>query len=443
MTTRDTIETALAEQTPGSHHVPLDGGYLEVPVIDLPIDTLLYRPENGRIAVEELSYLRRQGLPEDYFAGDPAEAEIQRVLEDLLLEIARDPRGPIYEELARAGQQTEPLIINRAGIVINGNRRLAAMRELHRQDPDRYPDFARVKAAVLPADIDEAAEERIEAALQMAPETKLAYGWVHRRLKLRRQRDSLGLPEDSIIQAYRLEGPEQLERELAELALAEDYLESFADAPGEYERIGDETPESLFIGLHAQLADLKKPLARAWKQAGFAMIHARGQVDAELENYFPFRKPRPAHAPTVVLNRLGAELNLWQAPEAAEERTVPAGKACRQLAGALTDPGAANDNARILIRLMDAVALAHREQRAPKIAVKRLREVSDLMNGVELERLSGKELGALKSQLAALEYQARSLREACEARDRRSLPARQYHWLRRQGGRVLRAVGLR
>ena len=39
--------------------------------------------------------------------------------------------------------------------------------------------------------------------------------------------------------------------------------------------------------------------------------------------------------------------------------------------------------------------------------------------------------------------QARSLREACEARDRRSLPARQYHWLRRQGGRLLRAVGLR
>ena len=443
MPPREQIQKALNEQRPGRHHVPLDGRYIEAPVVELPLDSLLYRPQNGRIAVEELTYLRRQGLPEDYFAGDPADPDIQKVLEDLLLEIAKDPRGPIHEELARAGQQTEPLIVNRAGVVINGNRRLAAMRDLYRQDPKQYAGFAHIEAAIVPEEIDESAEERIEAALQMAPETKLGYGWIHRRLKLRRQRQTLGLSDKQIIASYRLEGAAQLERELAELALAEEYLESFRETPNEYEAIGDETAETLFIGLHAQLAELPKAPARAWKQAGFALIHARDHIDAELENYFPFRNPRPAHAPAVVLNRLGGELGLWQAPEAGEERSQPDKKACKQLAGALADATAASENAGTLVRLIDTVALEHRERRAPKIAAKRLREVSDLMNRVSLDEFSPRELGALKSQLATLEYQARSLREACEGHDPRSLPTRQYHWLRRQGGRVLRTFGLR
>src|SRR5690606_21124375 len=110
---------------------------------------------------------------------------------------------------------------------------------------------------------------------------------------------------------------------------------------------------------------------------------------------------------------------------------------------ALRDASAASENAPTLVALLDAVALEHRERRAPRIAVKRLRQASELINGVDLGTRSPKELAALKSQLVSIEYQARRLRKACEAYDIRGIRRRPYDWLRRHAGRVLRALHLR
>lgn len=435
------LSRALATQAAGRHYVPLDGEYLQVPVVSVPLGSLLYRPQNGRIAVEALSFLRRHGLPGSFFSGEVSSPEIQKALETLLLEFARDPRGPIFAELARAKQQTEPLIVNQAGIVINGNRRLATMRALYAEDPKAYAGFENVEVAVLPEHIDEAAEERIEAALQMAPDTKLAYGWVHRRLKLRRQRDELGLPEEAIVQSYRLESAEQLAREIAQLELAEEYLGRFAEAPGEYERIAEH--ESLFVGLHGQLEELPSAMARVWKQAGFSLIHARGQLDVNLESYFPFASPKPARAPTVVVQRFGAEIGLWPSPNAAQEQAAVDEDRCRELEGALGNPASAVENAQGLVAILDAVAAEHRERRAPRVALKRLKQATDLINGIDLSTLDLKQRAALKGQLATIEYQARRLREACEAYDIQPVAPQYRAAVRRNLGRVLRALRLK
>jgi hypothetical protein len=143
---------------------------------------------------------------------------VQEVLHGLLLRKAEDRAGPIFAELQRLGQQTEPLLALFDGLVVNGNRRLAAMRELLRRDPRRYAPFAEVAVAVLPEGTAPDEVEYVEAALQMAPETKLGYGWLDRRLKLRRQRDVLGLPTQQIMEAYRIDDAGQILRELGELA---------------------------------------------------------------------------------------------------------------------------------------------------------------------------------------------------------------------------------
>jgi hypothetical protein len=47
-------------------------------------------------------------------------------------------------ELEREARQVEPLLVTAEGLVVNGNRRLAAMRALQLRDPVRYAGFAEV-----------------------------------------------------------------------------------------------------------------------------------------------------------------------------------------------------------------------------------------------------------------------------------------------------------
>src|SRR5690625_1408389 len=214
--------------------VPYRGGYLEARVISLPHEILLYRVDNGRLVAELQSFLQREGLDWTDWRQQEDRHATQIKLHELLLEKATDPLGPIYQELERQAKQTEPLLITAEGVVVNGNRRLAAMRELLKKDPQRYGEIRELRAAVLPGDSSRADIEFVEPGLQMAPETKLAYGWINRRMKRRHQRDELKLPPEQIRDAYRLEEPEQLEREIAELELAEDYLDSYREEPGNY-----------------------------------------------------------------------------------------------------------------------------------------------------------------------------------------------------------------
>ena len=102
----------------------------------------------------------------------------------------------------------------------------------------------------------------MEAALQLAQETKLAYTWINRRLKLRRQRDELKLPLAQILESYRLESAGDLERELQELELAEAYLQDYRHEPGHYALV--EYAEKLFVGLLATLQTFEEKDQDVW-----------------------------------------------------------------------------------------------------------------------------------------------------------------------------------
>jgi len=186
------IAEALEQAGDATHFVPGEAGYLELPVVTVASKWLVYRADNGRILSELADAAQAQGTTMAALKAERDSEAIQRLLHDLLADKARDPEGPIYQELARHGRQTEPLLIARDGLVVNGNRRLAAMRELAAEDPGRYECFSRVRAAVLAEHLDREQLEYIEVALQMAPELKLGYSWINRRLKLREHARDLG-----------------------------------------------------------------------------------------------------------------------------------------------------------------------------------------------------------------------------------------------------------
>jgi hypothetical protein len=82
-----------------------------------------------------------------------------------LIKKSRDPKGPIYAELERHALQTDPLLIQENGVVLNGNRRLAAMRDLLSREGENCKQFTHVRVAVLRENISNNEIEFIEAVL--------------------------------------------------------------------------------------------------------------------------------------------------------------------------------------------------------------------------------------------------------------------------------------
>jgi hypothetical protein len=383
--------------------VPWRGRYVKAPVVTVGSDVLVYRAENGRLITQLQEHARSTGQAlADVFAKQDT-AEVQRLLHGFLVAEASDPRGPIFAELERQQQQTEPLLITAEGVVVNGNRRLAAMRELLHCNPARYAGFADVTVAMLPAEAAPADLEFVEAALQMAPETKLAYGWIGRRLKMRRQRDELKLPLEMMCESYRLDDAAEIDRELQELALAEDYLENFRGEPEHYSLIDD--AETLFVSLRERLSVLPRDLRRLWRLAGFAMIDGRSQVHGPMDRQFPFAPPVPEHLPASALRSFADDHDLLAPAETSDDPTILSPQAQEKLAVVLGDRSRSGQLAPELYRVMERLRAEFQDQRLPKRVIKQLGKVRESLSRLEPDRFSGREGRQLRGELAAIQAQ--------------------------------------
>jgi hypothetical protein len=381
----------------------LEGGYRELPVARVPHQALLYRFDNGRVAAELEEHVVRVGSSLESLRAAQETAEVQHLLQGMLLSKATDRNGPIFAELERLGQQTEPLLVLFDGVVVNGNRRLAAMRELIRRDPRRYRSFAEVAVTVLPEATRAEEVEYVEAALQMAPETKLGYGWLDRRLKLRRQRDVLGLPVAQIMAAYRIEDAAEIRRELGELALAEEYLASYLSEPYRYSEVADAGP--LFVGLYHQLTRLAEPDRSFWRLAGFAMIHGRARrKQNEPHRLYPFVDPVPAELPVSGQARIAERLAPGADRDVGGGRLSPA--VLDQTVSVLRDPRRSAATARAIAAALDELRLEHEERSAPERVLRKVRETGSLIARLTPDRLSPDQRTRLRGDLAALQAHA-------------------------------------
>ena len=315
------IEDAAARQhrikeacqhSQGEHWVTLREGPVQIPTVHLDQELLVYRVDNGRLLAALQEHFKNQPSGLKQLHRSESAASTQDLLHALLLVKAGDQRGPILRELKRLKVQTEPLLVDSTGVVVNGNRRLSAMRQLQKEDPERFHRFQKPLVAVLPEEISRSDVEYIETALQLAPETKLPYGWVDRRLKLRRQIDDLGLDPDWVQEAYRLDSRQQLDDELAELALVERYLSEICGTPFAYSAVV--SCERLFQSLQRQLRLLPTTLANAWTAIGLLLINQRSKLSPAFDRQFPFEVPITETMPEMVLQRLANDPGLLAHP---------------------------------------------------------------------------------------------------------------------------------
>ena len=176
-----TIAGKLGASTPTREFYGFRNRKSDLPFIQVPIELPVYRMANFRTFTDQSDYLSSEEKPENYFSAGQESEEAQQSQHGLLYRLAEKGKSdsivPVSIVLEKEGQR-QPLLITANGVVVNGNRRLAAMREIFESDRTKYAAFSHIDVLVLPSDATAEEIVDIEANLQAMPETKLDYDWI-------------------------------------------------------------------------------------------------------------------------------------------------------------------------------------------------------------------------------------------------------------------------
>lgn len=148
----------------------------ELPVVEVEVAWVRFSTLNHRTKAEQLRMMTQTGQA-DLFTADPLGQTAQEAQYEILASQAGFPE--IKADLAERGQQ-EHAVITAEGVLINGNRRAAALRSLLRDDNDLNARY--IRCLVLPADATPTELILLETELQVAKDFKQDYSWVNQAL---------------------------------------------------------------------------------------------------------------------------------------------------------------------------------------------------------------------------------------------------------------------
>jgi len=169
------------------------GGQKHLYVISMPVDMLYFNPDTHRIRAQRSLDPDRDRVLEE----SPWSEEAQAYLHDLLRRKPSEPtqEDPEYialrEELEDFGQR-EPGIISPDGIIVDGNTRCAAMRDLGIKD---------MRVGVLPPDTSRRDINDVELSLQLRRDKRRDYSYINRLIAIEEE-ISAGRREEDVARAF-------------------------------------------------------------------------------------------------------------------------------------------------------------------------------------------------------------------------------------------------
>jgi hypothetical protein len=187
---REAIEKAMqAVAEPGTPKEAIPLPYKEgkggpYTVITLPVDAVLFNPRSHRIKSQLESHPKQEVVRDDPYSDEAQQAihEILRNTEDF---------DGLKANLSEYGQ-SDAGVVTRTGLLVNANRRLAALRDLGR-------DY--IRAALLPSDADEHAIDRLELELQVRRDYKEDYTFTNELIFINDLLNKHGYSEEKVAKA--------------------------------------------------------------------------------------------------------------------------------------------------------------------------------------------------------------------------------------------------
>jgi hypothetical protein len=391
-------------------------------VIRIPIDLPIYRVKNGRTQVEQLLFIKDKGKPADFFITGEENNSVQLFQHSFLISLAQDQKGNIFDELEHVASQRERLLITVDGIVVNGNRRLAAMRELYKSNPQVFSEFSHVDVVVLPPEATEEDIEMIETELQLKPETKLEYSWIARRLKLRLQLNVLKIPRDDIKRIYRFKREEEINVELQQLFLAEEYLESYLGKPFAYKEVIKS--EQLFKDLQKALSGKSGEEEKIRRILGFLLAKESANLGDRVYDFRQlfgnrFDDVLEKFAQEQGINLLDtSEIDLFNVLDEDEEEDILENLIFEKpskyapLEELFNDQNKTKDTAEQLVRILESVKQKQKDENLRLLGLKNSSDALRILNEIDLTTCDPSTYDKMQGQLQAVVKVANDLLSA-------------------------------
>lgn len=235
-----------------THSEEYQGHYRPLKVVEVRIEMLVYRIENIRTKSLQKEYLAKNlDAPKDLFTADPYSIETQETQHQLLKTLV-EKEGLMKAFKKEMTQQIEPIICTDEGVVVNGNRRLCAWRELYYSDKEKYKHFQTVKVAVLP-NHDPQGIYDLEVALQIRPSMKDEYSWHAIAADCKEKAETIDIRD---IAKKQDKTPDEVATLIECYDYAVQYLEAI-DHPNEWSRVDKQF--FAFKGIITGRKSLKKP----------------------------------------------------------------------------------------------------------------------------------------------------------------------------------------
>ena len=255
-------------------------------VISLPINIPVYRMGNCRTFSAQQGEIASKEFDSDFFEKGQELSDAQQIQHDILFKLSKKGTGsvtPIYNVLKKDKQRSE-ILITSSGVVVNGNRRLSALRELSwSKDGKENEEFNNVLCAVLDSDVTRDEIDDIEASLQAKPQTKLDYDWIGDAQLLRRQTSKKGRTSKS--EADRLQrNKKDVENTLQALDEADLYLKEWIEKPGRYDLVIDDG-QQIFGDIPKNILNKNEDLQNASRAIASSLFENRDKVHGRIYNY--------------------------------------------------------------------------------------------------------------------------------------------------------------
>jgi len=182
-------KTAKTDATPSLCVIPFRDDRQknkERPVVEVKLDLLRFRGENGRISSDVMSYQKNCGQLKEHTE------DAQSILRNFLLEKDKEKTEELIKSVKHGGQR-EPAVITSDGFLINGNRRKMALEHLYNKTNDDKYNW--MKVVILPGENDSEDGgpptikeiEQLENRYQLQSEGKAEYYGFDQALSIRRK----------------------------------------------------------------------------------------------------------------------------------------------------------------------------------------------------------------------------------------------------------------
>lgn len=394
-------------------------------VISLAIDVPVYRMENCRTFTDQQNDIAVKGLDKAFFAKGQELSTVQAAQHLILAKLAKKGSSsvsPIIDILAEDGPR-EAILITHTGVVVNGNRRLAAMRELLRKSDGSIDSrFTHVECAVLPPDTTPDEIDDIEANLQARPQTKLDYDWIGEARLVRRQVNKGRTSKQVADQLRRTKA--DVENMIQALDEADLYLSNWAKKPGQYALISGDA-EQIFADIPKRIHGQDAKLQDASRAIAWSLYDNRSELPGRLYSFnAAFGKLAPQVldilAEQLDIDTLNSESDGDDQDDFAIEIGGDDGPDYTPIISALQNEETKEDAVTALIDACETAIERQNGQKSEKAALKALAQANAKLTSIEMSSAGESTLPAIAKQLEAISNLVEKLQKKLAERQQSS-----------------------